>query len=396
MGADRSGLRWAILAQIYLCMVSYAVVFQSIPPVMSLVISQFHLSHHQAGLLMSLFALPGVFVSLPAGMLADRYGVKLVGLISMLLTIAGALFVATGNSFGMVLAGRIIVGTGASSLVIIVPQAIAQWFVDRDMGVAMGIFNTAMPIGTIVSLNAFPVLAGAWGWRSGIWATILFTALALTIFAIFYRRPPDIPGKERGVKRPVSGMGAVGFPIWLVGGAWAFFNASIISLFTFAPDFMVTKGFGLGSAGLDTSLVMVGAMVFSPVIGFVVDRVGWKELFIVLGGIGMASFLTLLPGVSHNFGLLFLFVGFTAALIPAPVFSLAADVVNPEQLGMGYGILSMLNNVGIFLGPQLVGLSRDATGSYSASFWLMALFSALASIVILTLWIKRRANRVAS
>jgi MFS family permease len=329
-------------------------------------------------------------------MFADRYGVKPVGIISMLLTIAGVLFVAMGNSFGVVLAGRIIAGTGASSLVIIVPQAIAQWFVHRDMGVAMGIFNTAMPIGTIVSLNAFPVLAGAWGWRSGIWATILITALSLAVFAIFYRRPPDIPGKEKGVGRPGPGMDSVGFPIWLVGGAWALFNASIISLFTFAPDFMVTKGLGLGSAGFDTSLVMVGAMVFSPVIGFMVDRVGRKELFIVIGSIGMASFLTLLPGVSHNFGLLFLLVGFTVALIPAPVFSLAADVVNPQRLGLGYGILSMLNNAGVFPGPQMVGLSRDATGSYSVSFWLMALFSALAGMVILALWIKRRAKRAAS
>ena len=396
MEPHRSALRWAILAQLYLCMFSYAVVFQSIPPVMSLIISHFHLSHHQAGLLMSLFALPGVFVSLPAGMLADRYGVKPVGVLSMLLTISGDLLVSMGNSFGVVLAGRIIAGTGASSLVIIVPQAIAQWFADRDMGVAMGIFNTAMPIGTIISLNAFPLLAGAWGWRSGIWATILFTALALTIFAIFYRRPPDIPEKCREASQPMPGVGSIGFPIWFVGGAWAFFNASIISLFTFASDFMVTKGFGLAFAGFDTSLVMVGSMVFSPVIGFMVDRVGRKELFIVFGSVGMASFLALLPGVSQNFGLLFLFVGFTAAFVPAPVFSLAAEVVTRERLGMGYGILSTLNNVGVFLGPQLVGLSRDATGSYRASFWLMAFFSALAAIVILTLWIKRRANRAAS
>jgi len=390
MTTDRSRMRWAILAQIYLCMFAYAVVFQSIPPVMSLVIGHFHLSHHQAGLLMSMFALPGVFVSLPAGMLADRYGVKAVGIISMLIAIVGTLLVAAGNSFEAVLAGRIIAGTGASSLVIIVPQAIAQWFFDRHMGIAMGIFNTAMPIGTIVSLNAFPVLAGTWGWRSGVWATILFTGLALVIFSIFYRRPAEATGEGHKTKGNAPGIAAAGFPIWLVGAAWAFFNASIISLFTFAPDFMVSRGLALGSAGFDTSLVMVGSMVLSPVIGLVVDRVGRKEAFIAAGGLGMALFLALLPAIRQNFGLLFLCVGLTAALIPAPVFSLAASVVSRERLGLGYGILSMLNNVGIFVGPQLVGYGRDVTGSYGASFWLMSLFAMLATGTILGLWATRR------
>jgi len=225
-----------------------------------------------------------------------------------------------------------------------------------------------------------------------VWATILFTGLALVIFSIFYRRPSEATGQEHKTKGNAPGIRVAGYPIWLVGAAWAFFNASIISLFTFAPDFMVSRGLALESAGFDTSLVMVGSMVLSPVIGLVVDRVGRKEAFIAAGGLGMALFLALLPGIRQNFGLLFLCVGFTAALIPAPVFSLVANVVSHERLGLGYGILSMLNNVGIFVGPQLVGYGRDVTGSYGASFWLMSVFALLATGTILGLWSKRRPN----
>jgi MFS family permease len=385
MDEKRTMSRWTILPLVYLCMLSYAVIFQSIPPVMSLVIAQFGLSHHQAGLLMSMFALPGVLVSLPAGMLADRHGVKPVGTASLLVSIAGSLLVALGPSSEIVLIGRIVAGVGASTLVVIIPQAIAQWFSERHMGVAMGIFNTAMPIGTIVSLNAFPAMAGAWGWRSGIWSTILFAVFTLIVFAIFYRRPV---GRAKGgiVSRPKGPEpGRVGVPIWLVGAAWALFNASIISLFTFAPDFMVGRGATLNQAGFATSLVMVGSMCLSPVIGLVVDRVGRKEWFIACGGVGMAAMLVLLSGATQDFAIILLCVGFTAALIPAPIFSLAADVMSQERLGFGYGILSMLNNVGIFLGPQLVGLTRDASGSYRGSFLLMALFALLTTVVILGL-----------
>jgi MFS family permease len=326
-------------------------------------------------------------------MLTDRFGVKPIGIITLILTIAGTALVATGQSFATVLAGRIIAGTGAVTLVIIAPQAIAQWFAGREMGVAMGIFNTAMPVGTILSLNAMPAIASAYGWRSGIWLTLGLAAVTLVIFALFYRPASQRHGHKPVVAgRPWSVAGA-GYPIWIVGAAWALFNASIISVSTFAPDFMVGKGFGLGSAGFVTSLVMGGSLLFSPFIGFLVDRTGGKEAFIAAGGVGMAALLLLFPaGVTH-FAVLIAGIGLVAALIPAPVFSLSAEVVSHERLGVGYGILSLLSNLGIFIGPQAVGLVRDATGSYAIGFLLMAFFAFLATAAIVPLWVKRRRFR---
>ncbi|MFZ2799867.1 MAG: MFS transporter, partial [Syntrophorhabdus sp.] len=83
-------------------------------------------------------------------------------------------------------------------------------------------------------------------------------------------------------------------------------------------------------------------------------------------------------------------VGVASALIPVSVFSLAADVVSFQRLGLGYGILSMLNNVGMFVGPQAAGLGRDLTGSYQISFLVMAFFAFFCTITILSLWLKRR------
>jgi MFS family permease len=426
---EKSTSRWAILIEIYLCMLAYAVVFQSIPPIMSLVIDHFHLSHHEAGLLMSMFALPGVLVSLPAGMLTDRFGVKPIGIITLILTIVGTALVATGQTFALILAGRIIAGTGAVTLVIISPQAIAQWFAGREMGIAMGVLNTAMPVGTIASLNAIPALASVYGWRAGIWLTLALAAATLIIFALFYSPPlhceapalkargfPDrskprfvalldpalkarglrsAPGHGQGQAAAASAwnVAGAGLPIWMVGAAWALFNASIISLSTFAPDFMVSSGLRLESAGFDTSLVMAGPLLLSPVIGFLIDKTGGKEAFIAAGGIGMALVLLLFPAGATHFAAIMAGVGIMAALIPAPIFSLSADVVSPERLGVGYGILSLLSNLGIFVGPQIVGLARDATGSYAMGFCLMAVFAFLAAASIIPLWLRRAHHR---
>ena len=382
-----SSSRWAILMVIYLCMLSYTLVLQSIPPVLSLIIDELGLSYHQAGVLMSLFALPGILVSLPAGMLADRYGVKRVGIASLLFTIAGTIMVAIGQTFISLTAGRVIAGTGAISLIVIAPQGIVQWFRNRELGVAMGIYNTALPVGVIVSLNALPPLASQWGWRSGTWAAAALTAIALLIFCLGFR---ERRAEKQETTFSVPKLGREHVLIGLVALSWALFNTCIVSLNTFAPDFMVGRGLSLQSAGFYTSLFVVGPLCLSPLVGYAVDRIGYPEAFMAAGGLGMAILLPLIPAGIDYLALLMLAVGIWAALVPAPAYYLTADIARHERLGFGFGVLSMLNNAGVFVGPQLVGLSRDVSGSYTAGFGLMALFAVLSAVVAVMLWAKRR------
>jgi predicted MFS family arabinose efflux permease len=372
---------------IYLCMLSYTLVLQSIPPVLSLIIDELGLSYHQAGVLMSLFALPGILVSLPAGMLADRYGVKRVGIASLLFTIAGTIMVAIGQTFISLTAGRVIAGTGAISLIVIAPQGIVQWFRNRELGVAMGIYNTALPVGVIVSLNALPPLASQWGWRSGTWAAAALTAIALLIFCLGFR---ERRAEKQETTFSVPKLGREHVLIGLVALSWALFNTCIVSLNTFAPDFMVGRGLSLQSAGFYTSLFVVGPLCLSPLVGYAVDRIGYPEAFMAAGGLGMAILLPLIPAGIDYLALLMLAVGIWAALVPAPAYYLTADIARHERLGFGFGVLSMLNNAGVFVGPQLVGLSRDVSGSYTAGFGLMALFAVLSAVVAVMLWAKRR------
>lgn len=60
------------MAATYLASFSYGLTIQSVPPVLPLLIKDFHLAHAQAGLAQSLFALPMIFLAIPAGFLADR------------------------------------------------------------------------------------------------------------------------------------------------------------------------------------------------------------------------------------------------------------------------------------------------------------------------------------
>ena len=176
----------------------------------------------------------------------------------------------------------------------------------------------------------------------------------------------------------------------LVALSWTFIIAHNVSLQTFAPDFMMEMGLSLKSAGFDASLILAGPLLLCPIVGYAVDRIGRPEAFLAAGGIGMASLVLLIPSGGSHLAALMVALGICSALNPPPIYSLTADVVGQGRLGLGFGVLSISNNIGIFLGPQLVGLSRDAMGSYTTGFRLMALFAVLSVLITAVLWAKRR------
>ncbi|MFC1965198.1 CynX/NimT family MFS transporter [Chloroflexota bacterium] len=383
--------RWAILGVIYLCVLAFAVTLQSVPPILSLVMAELDLSHTQGGLLMSLFALPGIIVSIPAGMLADRYGQKSLGIVSLILIISGAVIFASGSSLPILGLGRIVAGMGAMTLVVLAPQLLAQWFVGREMGIATGIYTTAMPLGTILSLNFLSLLGQSFGWRASAWLSAGLPVVALVIFVLFFAPAPR--RSQPITRRPVGlfqNIKSAGTPIWFVGAAWMLFNASGISLFTFTPDLLKGTGVSIASAGFLTSLVMLPALVISPLIGYVIHKIDRKRTIIAIGGVAMAILVVSVPTATGWILVLMLLIGVAQVLIPTPIFALVPEVISLERVGLGYGIIAASQNLGIVIGPAAVGLVRDVTSSYQASYALMAILSFLVMVDMFIL--NRRKN----
>ena len=80
-GREIESYRWVILYVVYLSVLAFALIFQSIPPILPLIISELHITYAQSGLLMGLFALPGLFISLLGGFLSDRYRMRPLGIV---------------------------------------------------------------------------------------------------------------------------------------------------------------------------------------------------------------------------------------------------------------------------------------------------------------------------
>jgi predicted MFS family arabinose efflux permease len=383
--------RWVILGVTTLSCLAFAITMQSVPPILSLVMAEFKLSYAQGGLLMSLFALPGIAISIPAGMLVDRYGQKTVGIICFALMIVGTAIFASGNSLPVLVLGRVVAGAGALTMLVLAPQLLAQWFAGREMGTAMGVLNTALPLGTILSLNFLSLLGENLGWRASAWISAAVPLIALLVF-IFLFAPA--PGTSQ-ITRPkgesfLQSIRLTGISIWILGIAWLLFNAGVISMFTFTPDLLQSAGLTIASAGFVTSALMWPSIVLSPVVGYVIDKIDRKRAIIAIGGLALAIFIAMIPSATSWILALMIIIGVAQVLIPAPIYALITDVTSPERLGLSFGIFNTCLNLGIVAGPVAVGVIRDATGSYQASYALMAGFAFLVILAMVAFRLRQK------
>ncbi len=379
--------RYRILLITFFSMFVFGMVLQSIPPVLAQLIADMNLSHTQGGLLMSLFALPGIILSLPGGMLADYYGPRKVGMISLLLMLAGTLIVASGSTFMVLALGRFIAGIGATTIVIVSAQALSRGFMNKKLGIAMGIFNAGVPAGTIFAHNFFSRALTIWDWR----VPILFSALACLIIMIIFWRFSGFPESKNSGEKIEKGGNTDNRPtlyflesvqsikqywtIWLVAIAWMLFIAARVSALTFAPDYFISIGYQATYAGFLTSLFTMGSLFVSPITGYFIDKTGKTENYLVAAGIILAVLYSFIAVAITGHLLLALSIGIIAAIVPVSIFSLVPRLLPIEKMGMGYGVLRICENTGMLMGPFLIGLSFDLSGAYFYGFLLMAFFS---------------------
>jgi len=87
---------------------------------------------------------------------------------------------------------------------------------------------------------------------------------------------------------------------------------------------------------------------------------------------------------------LMLLIGMVTSLIPPPIYALPSDVVSSDKLGLGYGILSTCQNIGVLFGPAAAGLVIDLTNSYQGGYTLM---SGFAVMIVLSMIILIRVSK---
>ena len=380
--------RWLMLFVLFLARTAMALQFQTVGSAGPFLIDALAIDFATLGALIGLFMLPGVVIALPGGMLGQRFGAKRVVLAGLLLMAIGGTLMGIGSSFAMAAAGRIVSGTGAVLVTVLVSKMVTDWFAGREIVTAMSIAIVSWPFGLAVGLVTYGALGTSSGWPAIMYFGVLASLIAFVLVALIYRDPQGLPGAAAGSFR-VRLTRREWFLVLISGTIWGLFNVAYIVLISFAPDVFTAAGYSLAEASRIASIIGWVLIPLIPLTGAAVERVGHPGAFMTGGFLVAAAAAAALPFTSAPMvalGIVAVAIGVPAGLIMA----LPAQVLRAESRAGGMGVYFTCYYVAMALLPGGAGLARDLTASAAAPILFAAAMALLCGLGLMLFHVATR------
>ncbi|NLC28328.1 MAG: MFS transporter [Campylobacteraceae bacterium] len=360
-------------------MLVFAISLQALPPIFSSIMEDIPFSNSQAGFLMSSYAVLGIFLPFFAILFLDKLNLKKMLIVALILVLTGLAGFALSSSYISFLGYRLLSGAGATILIVLSPLLVTIYFNKNNIGTAMGIFNIAVPVGTVLSVNLFGYLGLFMSWRSSIGVIIGFVCLVLLAVIFFLILPANKTKMPNSSKLELN----LGSSLIFLAIIWMIANAQLLAYITFGPSFFQLHGMSVQEAGFFTSVIMLVSIFLTPIIGIMIDRTGQKKIYLFLGLLIMtvSFFAIALSWFSLALWAITLGIGFS--FVPVVVFSLLPNVVKPEHTGMGLAAITSASNLGIAIGAAGFGTILDLTsGNFNIGFQALSIFSILGIFIL--------------
>jgi sugar phosphate permease len=346
-----------------------------------------------AGDLMQAFAIPAatlgtliavypycfVVMALPNGTLADTLGPRRMLALGGVTMAAGSMLFGAAPAFWTALAGRLLVGVGASTMLIASLRLASEWFPPREFATVAGSSQSIGAFGAIVGTGPLALAVEAIGWRRsfiGIGAITLLLAVACYVF--IRDRPEDLglPRVAEGPRVPapslretleaIPGIAANprSWPILLMG--FSMYGAFVPFFGLWGVPYLA-QVYGMPRVAASNVLMMtaLGLLISAPLIGWISDR--WLGLrrppLIATAALFVAVWALLAlpraPVPAGWLGPLCFLLGFASGGVSL-AFPCIREVNDPRHVGVALGS----QNLPIFLGfavmQWLTGVLLDA------------------------------------
>ena len=337
---------------------------------------QFHLSPAQIGLMVSVPTLAGAFMRFPLGVLSQYIGRKSAAIVEMsAIVIAlfyGFLFV---KSYHDVLAMGVLLGIAGASFGVALSLG-SGWFPKQYKGLAMGIAGAGNS-GTALAALFAPRLAMHFGWQHVYGFAAVMMLLPLLVMVLFAKEPPDI--EHQTLREHLSCL--------FEKDGWAFNLIYIITfggfigLATFLPSFFysqfhVTKV----QAGSLTVLATLTGSLTRVLGGWFADRIGGITTLSVVFLVAIAGLFGLMSSPPLLATTLLFMLCFAALGAGNGATFQLVPLRWPITTAVAGGMIGEIGALGGFILPNLLGQSKQHTGSYKAGF---IVYAALAFVILI-------------
>ena len=147
-------------------------------------------------------------------------------------------------------------------------------------------------------------------------------------------------------------------------------------------------------AGFLSSLLTLSAMIFTPLFGLLSDFIGKRSLLMMVGSLLIIPVYLMMGYTTINLVLPMSIMGIAFSLVPAIMWPSVSLVTKPSKLGTAYGLMTMIQNIGLFGFNIIIGWSNDfsgATAQHPAGYHLgMWIFSSLGFFGLIFAFLLRR------
>ncbi len=326
-------------------------------------------------------------VSIPLGILTDKFGGRTVFTL-LLLTLTIPLFAGpfAHGYYSLLLLGTLL-GLGGASFVV-GNAHVAAWYPKSKQGTALGIFalgNIGITVGMMtVTFLVTRVLVGPDGWRQ---IFPIFAICALLMAVVYWFLTSDSPyGQHKGVSvREIAGVYRSGVVVWLVPylywvsfGTLTFFASSV-------PTYLLDQWHvdAVSASMVYTPLVVLCVAITRPLGGWLADHfdalriLGWLFGMMVVLAVVMTMQISLQVELFAIYGLALLSGTAAAAVIKLiPLYF--------RQVGAVSGLAKAAGAACGFTMTVTLAASKNLLGGYTFGFAIWALMNVTAFYIALS------------
>ncbi len=389
--------RFSVLLSVGLMLVGSYFAYDSIGALAPLMIEGLNIDREAIGMMYSFYSWPNLVMVFIGGFLIDRFGTRIMSLIFSGLIVVGAVVVAAAPGLGLMLAGRVLFGIGSESLIVCQNAILAKWFKGKELAFAFGLALTFMRLGTLFSFNVEAAIAESFqSWRIALWAAAFLCVLSMLCNVVYVLLEKKAGGRvglseaPAGDKIVFRDVGKFSASYWYITALCVTFYSAIFPFTAFSTDFFVEKWhYSVVTGGRLSSIIIFASMVLAPILGRLVDKTGRRGRIMLIGSallipcylvMGLTT-LSPIPAMA--------LLGFAFSLVPAALWPAVPLIVEEKSVGTAFGLMTMVQNVGLAVFPWVIGRLRDATADYTIG---MLVFASLGVFAVAFSLLLRRAD----
>jgi predicted MFS family arabinose efflux permease len=334
------------------------------------------MSFTQLGFFTGLYGLFAMLLSVPAGISAQRFGEKRVLALGLLGVAIGSVLLGQAMSFESAVVARGLTIFGYRFAFVSVLIAVALTAPPALRGRTMGVLGATSAMASVVGAPLGGTLVGELGWRNAILGYAFMALLGAAVFWLFYRPAIEPAPAPAATRAPLGGAPRSAFrspAVWLLALVVGLGGFGQFAVTYFVPSVAEIYGLGAAAAGVIVSTGYLAAIVLNLVVGVLADRFDklavLGAIFVVLAA-ASASLTIEHELVLRAAAAIVIGFGFAAA---NQLYGLAGSLMPRDEAGNAMGIVSLGAGLFGYLGPQMLGLLRDVTGSFAAGFSMIAI-----------------------